>query len=477
MDRALISPLADTLDAALTGSRVQRIYRRALSGGAVLQMHGRGKSGALLIQIASPEDRLQLLDTPDPWRADADAATMLLRQQLIGATLTSVAAATEDRRITLSWRRAESTLSLEVELYGHFGGWALIGGNNTALYAVGPSMRRRGIYPNSQWSPSPARPPGDWSEPEGPALDPDDVSAATEVLRQREDQRLLAAERSLQARSLKRAGARIERAIKALERDELAAMGHARLRHEADLLQTMRGRLERGAAEATVHDWLDGGAETTITLDPAESLEEQIERRYKRARKLERSGPAIAMRRRQLQLRGEANETQRQRLAELSDDELRELAIARLTKAKAERARQQPKRQPWMRAVSSDGLEILVGRGGADNDTLTFKVARGNDLWFHASDYPGAHVILRTPRGSEPPRRSIEEAALLAAHYSGGAKSAALAVRYTARKHLRKPAGMPPGRVLVAAAKNIDVKLDPERVRQLHDRAAAEPSF
>ena len=65
------------------------------------------------------------------------------------------------------------------------------------------------------------------------------------------------------------------------------------------------------------------------------------------------------------------------------------------------------------RYLSTDGYEILVA-GGRDNDNLTFRIARPHDLWLHAGDYPGSHVVVRNPTRKEIPRRTVIEAAQLA---------------------------------------------------------------
>ena len=78
-----------------------------------------------------------------------------------------------------------------------------------------------------------------------------------------------------------------------------------------------------------------------------------------------------------------------------------------------------PEKIPGVRRYrSSDGYEIIVGRGAQRNDYLTFRVARPNDLWLHAADYPGSHVIVRRPDRAEIPHRTIIEAAQLAAKFS-----------------------------------------------------------
>jgi predicted ribosome quality control (RQC) complex YloA/Tae2 family protein len=117
-----------------------------------------------------------------------------------------------------------------------------------------------------------------------------------------------------------------------------------------------------------------------------------------------------------------------------------------------------PKRIPGVRRyVSSDGFEILVGRAAKDNDNLTFKVAKPNDLWLHAADYAGSHVIVRNATRKEIPHRTLIEAAQLAAYFSQANKDPKVDVHYTERKFVSKSKGAAPGLVRLTRFKNITV--------------------
>ena len=116
---------------------------------------------------------------------------------------------------------------------------------------------------------------------------------------------------------------------------------------------------------------------------------------------------------------------------------------------------------------STDGHEILVGRTSRDNDQITFRVARSYDLWLHAADYPGSHVVVRNPKKGEPvPHRTLVEAAQLAAHFSQARKDAKVAVNYTERKFVSKIKGGAPGLVRLAGFRTIMVepRADLERI-------------
>lgn len=99
------------------------------------------------------------------------------------------------------------------------------------------------------------------------------------------------------------------------------------------------------------------------------------------------------------------------------------------------------------RYLSDDGYEILVGKNNTQNDELTFKSARRTDYWLHVQKVHGSHVIIRCD-GTEPPERTIEQAAELAAFYSQNREAGKTAVDYTMIRNVRKPAGALPGKVI-----------------------------
>ncbi len=97
--------------------------------------------------------------------------------------------------------------------------------------------------------------------------------------------------------------------------------------------------------------------------------------------------------------------------------------------------------------VSSDGFHIYVGKNNYQNEELTFKLATGNDWWFHAKGIPGSHVILKA-EGRELPDRAFEEAGALAAYYSKGRGSEKVEIDYVQKKSVKKVAGAAPGFVI-----------------------------
>jgi predicted ribosome quality control (RQC) complex YloA/Tae2 family protein len=110
------------------------------------------------------------------------------------------------------------------------------------------------------------------------------------------------------------------------------------------------------------------------------------------------------------------------------------------------------------RYVLSDGWEALAGRTDADNDLLSLKAARANDLWFHVHGLPGSHVVLRGPDGAAADSGLIKQAAGIAAWHSKARTAGVVPVSCTEAKNVSKPRGAKPGTVFIKREKIIKVR-------------------
>ncbi len=100
-------------------------------------------------------------------------------------------------------------------------------------------------------------------------------------------------------------------------------------------------------------------------------------------------------------------------------------------------------------SVTFMGYSILVGKNAKQNDRLTFSHARKNDLWLHARDVAGSHVIIKNDTNKKIPDPVLEKAASLAAGYSKNSTNGLVSVSYTQKKYIRKPKGFAPGKVIM----------------------------
>lgn len=121
-----------------------------------------------------------------------------------------------------------------------------------------------------------------------------------------------------------------------------------------------------------------------------------------------------------------------------------------------------------MHFVSSTGADIYVGKNNRQNDELTLRFASPNDIWMHTKNIPGSHVIVKG--AGEQDTATMTEAALLAAYYSRARGSENVAVDYTPRKYVKKPAGAKPGMVIYTTNKTAYVTPSEEAVAGLKER-------
>jgi len=239
---------------------------------------------------------------------------------------------------------------------------------------------------------------------------------------------------------------------------------------EALLAGLVSAHVEGGTARVP-DPYETDGAMIEIPIDPSLPLTENARRMFERYKKARRGEKLTAVRLRALEERARGWEDLAGQAAMAGDRstlEALQAAMERLGLASARRpamgkraAARTLRAEPPARVrrlASADGLSILVGRSGEENDRLTFRVASPEDFWLHAAGQPGAHVVIRNPeRLKTIPERTLKLAAEIAAYYSGSRGEAKAEVHYTQRKHVHKRKGMPKGQVLLRRFRSIQV--------------------
>lgn len=213
-----------------------------------------------------------------------------------------------------------------------------------------------------------------------------------------------------------------------------------------------------------VVDYFDENLTTIeIETDENDSLTEAAEKFFKKYTKARNAKEEIAKRLTELELRITNCKTRIQNVEEAIEDK-NELLLDEIIGVKTDKLLQKSKDNRSInfkgtrRFVSTEGFEILVGKGSKDNDFLTFRLAKSNDLWLHTADYPGSHVVVKNPNRKEIPPKTLLEAAQLAAFYSTAREQPKVAVHYTQKKFVNKPKGAALGLVSLASFKTILVE-------------------
>jgi predicted ribosome quality control (RQC) complex YloA/Tae2 family protein len=227
-------------------------------------------------------------------------------------------------------------------------------------------------------------------------------------------------------------------------------------RASADLLMAYLHSWEPGMQEITLADF-ETGKPVVIALEPDKNAVVNAQLLYKQHQKLKRARSAVEP------LLAETN-------SEIGYLEQIEAAISQietyqssedleaLLEIRDEMVGQKYMENPDQRVGASNepstnfrsfrtpsGLEILIGRNNKQNDQLTFRVANDYDLWFHAQEIPGSHILLRLTPGTVPDEADLQYTANLAAYYSRARQSEQVPVVYTQPKHVYKPKGAKPG--------------------------------
>jgi predicted ribosome quality control (RQC) complex YloA/Tae2 family protein len=289
------------------------------------------------------------------------------------------------------------------------------------------------------------------------------------------------------ARALQTHRERCLRKAELLQRDLAAAQEAERLRMEGEVLLAFGQQLAPGQTSFVIENPFAENAKPetlTIALDPNLTAVENANLRFARYHKLRRAGQQIPE-------QIERNHVELAQVEQFATDLLLAETPAEVAQVRAEvvaagylRGKQDYRsanqragkgktgkngRRPGgqktsrhdtagtvLRRQSADGFVLLVGKNSRQNEEVTFREAGSNDLWLHARGVPGAHVIIKSG-GRQVPRRTLEEAASLAAYYSQARGNTSVPVDYTQQRYVRHMKGGGPGMVVYERERTISV--------------------
>ena len=238
-----------------------------------------------------------------------------------------------------------------------------------------------------------------------------------------------------------------------------------------DLLNSNLYRLEKGMRSVTLENFYEDNQPVTIPLDPLRTPAQNAQKyynEYKKAITAERMLTGlIEQAKQELVYIDSVFDAVSRTSSESELLEIREELAEQGYIKKGGRSRNKAlKPQPPLQYKSTDGFTILCGRNNKQNDKLTTKTARGNDLWCHTKNIPGSHVVVLS-EGREIPDSTIEQACVIAAYNSKAREGSQVPVDYTLIKNVKKPNGAKPGMVIFVDNRTAYITPDEELVSRL----------
>ncbi|NNE18092.1 MAG: DUF814 domain-containing protein [Myxococcales bacterium] len=413
-----------------------------------LSIRADGSNEVLVLVTLPGALRLGIVDAR-PRGASASPSLTQLRRHLEGARIDAVE--TSRRAARLSLTRAGVARFLIAAPSKPYGAWWLCETDGSVVLRS-PGAAAMAPAEDGHLE---SRSPGELRDGGTAAVD------AHRSLRREQLQRLL-------LRHLKRLVKKRDAILGDLERAATADELHER----ASLILAHLSEIPTNARSFETESWDPEPRSIRIELDPRKSPTETAQELFKKSKRLKR-GLDVAPNR-LASVEKEIAELHRVSGA-LPDCPAGEL-IARLealgvsTTAPVERVRKRRQagvRLPYREFRSGDASAVLVGRGAADNDRLTLRVARPHDLWLHARGVTGAHVVVPLSKGQSCSAETLVDAATLAAHFSDLRGEMIVDVLYTPRRFVHKRKGSAVGSVTLGSEKVIAVRVEAKRLQRL----------
>jgi predicted ribosome quality control (RQC) complex YloA/Tae2 family protein len=243
---------------------------------------------------------------------------------------------------------------------------------------------------------------------------------------------------------------------------------------DAELLKSNLYLVKRGIPQIQVADYFEPDMPTRqIDLDPALSPKDNLFRLFHQIKRAKRGIEALTPRISETKNQIQQLEQQLSLIDSISDvdhiaDLLPNTPTTTHNSAHCAQSSAQTRNQHLFREfLSNSAQSILVGKDGIGNDFLTFRHARGNDLWLHARGVPGSHIVVPLQRNQQPSNDLLIDAATLAAHFSKARDHSLVDIIYTLVKYVRKPKNALPGQVSILRDNNLSLRLEPERLQRL----------
>ncbi|MDT7041348.1 NFACT family protein [Candidatus Nitronereus thalassa] len=464
-----LSQVLSELKPALIKGKIQKISQ-PLPESISFEIRRPGQTVTLYISTHPQTARIHALTQRLPNPTTPPQFCQYLRSHILGAQIEHVVQVPDDRVVWFELSVKHVTQYLVIALTGRSANLFLVNHKHEVVRSLKPdsqSAQRIQNYFNTGQKQNREDP--DTDSPSEASSRSFPISAMLEQtfhdLEQNQAQRQL---QEQQLAALRKAMKKAQRRVNSLTQDLEKAQRYCEYGRYGELLKGQLGQIKRGQSHVTLIDYYDEHLpELTLPLDPTKDPTWNLNDYFRKYRKFTGAQRKVLPRLEQAQAE----------LAKLTEDfqaaERGEMKPPEFPKPKPPTSPRASKTQktalPYRRYISEDGFSILVGKSAKDNDAVTFKVSKQDDMWLHARGTPGSHVIIELEKKKQVPPETLKDAATLALFYSDLRKSGKGEVIYTLRNNVRKPKGAKPGSVTVTQEKTTWVYVDEARLKRLKD--------
>lgn len=458
---------------ACVGGFIQKI-QQPTPDTVIIFLRRPGRSFSILLSAHSQSSRLHVLSQTIPNSPNPPSFCQYLRAHLLGAKIHRLTQTPHDRIVWFELKKTERVFFLVVALIGRSANIFVLDARTTVLRSIKAS--RQIVGQPFTLSPCP------WTVETPRELFPlihgDDkirfpVSERIETAHLiSERNAFIQNERHQRIAHLRKHAKKLHRRVMKLTQEFEKVSAYREYGRYGELLKSHVSTLRKGQRQIAVVDYFDETLpELTLPLNPEKDGPENLKDYFRKYGKFTGAQKNLVPRLQEMKNELGALKNELQTLeCETMDRDPKHKIDQRETVSRENPRRTTPKTQtatPYRHFCSQDGHAIWVGKSATDNDVLTFKASKPDDLWLHARGTPGSHVIIKLEKKQQVPHETLKDAATLALFYSDLRKSGKGEVIYTLRKNVRKPKKAKSGAVTVTQEKSLWVFVDQARLDRL----------
>ena len=467
-----VGQVVSSLHATITRSKIMEVISERNPGRITLIVRADRVNHYLRLALEPQATRFGRIKDKPKAAPVPHPFVMLLRRELIGKRIIQISQINSDRVVFFVCAYKEMTVTLVFELTAQNANVYLVNQNNVIQGSFwGNRPGKRVLVAGNPYHPPVAPgidlPPSRFEREDTLERDIDNFYRKQIAEQDGFDKRQLV------ERMIKAAQKKTNRLISKLERDLSHAETGETMQRHGHVLKMHLSKIRKGASVLEGRDF--DNRPVTISLDPKLSPVANMEKKFNKAKRLIRAVSKIEERLLTAMSEAEDLASILPSLPQADGIELDRIKT-KLTRRypyllRIENRKRTTARLPYKEYILCQNKTARVGRNAQDNDTLTLRYSKPNDLWLHVRQETGSHVIVPMGRNEDPTPELLVDAAHLAAYFSRCKNDTDVEVIYTPRRYVQKPKGAAAGSVRLLREKTIFLKVEPARLKQIFYRS------